>query len=169
MNTAVINYAMYEGKEEYVGLTRITLPSLEMFTQTVTGSGIGGELESVLIGQLKAMSMDVELLVLSRQGISLAEQREHTWEFREVQQTMDQTTKEAGVEAVKHVIKAFPKQMDAGTLTPQSTSNPKISAAVHYWAEYRDGELVLELDPAAMRCYINGKDYLEPVRTAMGK
>lgn len=41
---------------------------------------------------------------------------------------------------------AFPKQMDGGTLAPQGTSNPNVAAAVYYWAEYRNGEKVLELD-----------------------
>jgi hypothetical protein len=118
---------------------------------------------------MKAMEMQVQMLTLTKQGISLAEQRIHDWEFREAQQKIDATTGNHSVEAVKHVIKAFPKQMDGGTLQPQSTSNPNISAAVYYWAEYRDGVKVLELDPINYICYMNGTDYLEPVRTALGK
>lgn len=169
MNPAVINYTMFEDSTEFVGLSKVTLPSLSMITQTVKGAGIAGEFETVLIGQMKAMEIDIEMLTLTRPGISLAEQRIHDWEFREVQQTVEDITANHGVEAVKHVIKAFPKQMDGGTLQPQSTSSPSVKAAVYYWAEYRNGEKVLELDPRAYICFMNGVDYLEPVRKALGK
>ena len=169
INPAVINYAMYEKDEEYVGLAQVTLPSLNMLSTTVKGAGIAGEIESVLIGQMGAMQVQIQMLTLTKQGISLAEQRIHTWEFREVQQTVDGRTGAHSPEAVKHVIKAFPKQMDGGTLTPQSTSSPNISGAVYYWVEYRNGVKVLELDPINYICFMNGVDYLEPVRTALGK
>lgn len=169
LNPAVINYTMFEDIDEMVGLAQIILPSLQMITQTVTGAGIGGEIETVLIGQMKAMTVQIQMLTLTKQGISLAEQRIHNWEFREAQQSIEGNTGEHSVEAVKHVIRAFPKQMDGGTLQPQNTSNPNISAAVYYWAEYRNGVKVLELDPFNYICYMNGVDYLEPVRKALGK
>lgn len=169
INPAVINYAMYEEDEEYVGLARVTLPSMNMLSTTVKGAGIAGEIESVLIGQMSAMQLQIQMLTLTKQGISLAEQRIHTWELREVQQTVNGTSGAHSVEAVKHVFKAFPKQMDGGTLQPQSTSDPNIGAAVYYWAEYRNGVKVLELDPINYICFINGVDYLEQVRTALGK
>lgn len=167
-NFSVINYTMFEDSDQFVGLANVTLPSLEMITKTVTGAGIAGELEAVLIGQMKAMNMEIQMLTLTRQGIRLSEQRVHNWELREAQQGMDGATKVQTVEAVKHVVRAFPKKMDGGTLSPQSASNPRVSAAVYYWAEYRNGEKALELDPVNYICFMNGKDYLEPVRKALG-
>lgn len=169
INPAVINYTMYENSSEYVGLAQVTLPSMQLLTQNVRGAGIAGEIETVLIGQMQAMEIQIQMLTLTKQGIDLAEQRVHTWEFREAQQRVNGQSGDHEVEAVKHVIKAFPKQMDGGTLSPQSTSSPNINAAVYYWAEYRDGVKVLELDPLNYICYINGTDYLAQVRRALGK
>lgn len=169
INPAVINYAVYEGSEEYVGQSQVTLPSLQMITQTVKGAGIAGEIETVLIGQMRAMELQMQMLVMTKSVIKLAEQRIHDLELREAQQVVDATTGNHSVEAVKHVFKVFPKQLDGGTLQPQSTSNANIAWAVYYWAEYRDGVKVLELDPINYICYINGTDYLEPVRRALGK
>lgn len=169
INPAVINYTMFENSTEYVGLAQVTLPSLQMITQNVKGAGLAGEIETVLIGQMKAMLVQIKLLTLTKQGIDLMEQRIHNWEFREAQQTVDGQTGMHGVEAVKHVMRTFPKQMDGGTLQPQGTTDPEVAAAVYYWAEYRDGKKVLELDPFNYICYINDHDYLAEVRKALGK
>ena len=169
LNTTVINYRMYEDSEDYLGLVQVTLPSLQMITQTVKGAGLAGEIETVIIGQMKAMQIQFQLMVLTRQGINLTEQRIHTWEFREAQQQVNGQTGMHSVEEVKHIMRTFPKQMDGGTLQPQGTTNPNLAAAVYYWAEYRDGKKVLELDPFNYICYINNHDYLADVRKALGK
>lgn len=165
---SVINYKMYEGENEYVGMAQVTLPSLRFMESAVRGAGIAGEVSAVLIGQMQAMEMQVQMLVLSKAGIDLAEPREHQWEFHEAQQHISPEKHDHGVEHVKHVFKAYPKGMDGGTLQPQSASNPNIPASVYYWAEYRDGVKVLELDPLNYICYFNGVDYLAPVREALG-
>lgn len=169
INPAVINYTMFEDSTEYVGLAQVTLPSLQMITQAVRGAGLAGEIETVLIGQMQAMTVQIQMLTLTKQGIDLMEQRVHTWEFREAQQQVNGQTGMHSVEEVKHIMRTFPKQMDGGTLQPQGTTNPNLAAAVYYWAEYRDGKKVLELDPFNYICYINNHDYLADVRKALGK
>jgi hypothetical protein len=167
-DVSVINYALYEGETEFIGITQVELPSLEFLTQTVTGAGIAGEIESVLIGQMKAMSMTLKHTVLTKQGIVLSTPNMHTWELREVQQTVRSNGALAPT-GVKHIFKAFPKQMDGGSLKPQSPSDPNTVASVLYWAEYRDGQKIMELDPLNNICYMNGVDYLDSVRKALGK
>jgi P2 family phage contractile tail tube protein len=92
----------------------------------------------------------------------------HTWELREVQQTVENTG-ELEPTGVKHIVKGLPKKMDGGSLKSHSTSDPNTVASVLYWAEFRNGERMLELDPLNDVCFMNGVDYLEPVRKALGK
>ena len=168
-DVAVINYAMYEEAKEFICLAQIDLPSLKFMTSVINGAGVAGEIEAVLIGQMQAMEMTIKHILLNKPAIELSTPKIHNWELREVQQSRNTQDGSFEVTGVKHVIRAFPKQMDGGTLKPQSTSDPNTVASVHYWAEYRDGELVMELDPAGFRCFIDGVDYLEKVRAAMGK
>lgn len=167
-DVSVIRYAVYEGDNELLGVAEVNLPSLEFLTQTVNGSGIAGEIESILIGQMKAMEITFKWLVLTERGIALSSPEVHTVEIRECQQTVEDngTLEPTGV---KHIIKMLPKKMDGGNLKPHSTSDPSTSASVLYWARHRDGEKLLELDPLNDKCFINGTDYLEPVRKALGK
>ncbi|MDO5784726.1 MAG: phage major tail tube protein [Eubacteriales bacterium] len=165
IDASVIQYKLYEENEEFIGITQADLPTLEYITTTVNGSGIAGEIETPLIGQMKAMSITLKHTVLSRKGISLSSPRIHTWELREFQQGIE-TSGEQKVTNVKHVFKVFPKQMDGGSLKTASTSDPNTVASVLYWAEYRDGEKVMELDPLNNICYVDGVDYLAPLRAA---
>ena len=168
LTPTVVNFKMYDQEEDFVGIAQITLPTLSFMTQAVRGSGIMGEINVAIISELQSMQVQLQMLTLTEQGIKLMEHKIHTWEFREVQQTIDGTTGEHDVVDVKHVMRIFPISMDGGTLQPQSVSNPNITATVFYWAEYRDGVKVLELDPLNYICFINGVDYAAKIRKAMG-
>lgn len=45
MDQSVVNFAVYEDSIEYDGMAQVTLPDVTMLTQTVSGSGIGGNIE----------------------------------------------------------------------------------------------------------------------------
>lgn len=167
-DVGVINYALYENNTEYVGITQADLPSLEFITSTITGAGIAGEIEAILVGQMKAMSITLKHTILTSNAIKLSTPEIHTWELREAQQSVENSGK-LKLTGVKHIFKAFPKSMAGGSLKPQSTSDPETVASVLYWAEYRDGQKVMELDPLNNICFVNGTDYLAPLRTALGK
>lgn len=167
--TTVITSAMYEDDAEYVGIAEVTMPSMAFLTQTISGTGIAGEYETVILGQLSAMELGLKMLILSKQAIQLSTPEVHKWEFREVQQKLENSTGALEVTGVKHIVQAVPKSMGGGTIKNNSTSDPEIKASVKYWAEYRDGEKILELDPLNCICYVNGVDYMEKVRQALGK
>lgn len=169
METTVIAYTMYEDSTEFVGTTQITLPDMSLLTQTVSGSGIAGEVEVPIMGQMSAMEMTIQFMTKTLYTIKAATPVTHLWEFREVQQTLGASSADTSVVGVKHVIKAIPKSMSGGTLKTASTSDPDITASVVYWAEYHDGTLYSEFDPINYICYLDGTDYAEPVRTALGK
>lgn len=164
---AVIHYQMYEGDEQFVGTAQITLPTLNFETVDVTGAGIMGTISTALIAQMRSMQIQIQFLTLTEQGIHLAEHKIHTWEFREAQQSVRGDSGEHYVSSVKHVMRAFPVSMDGGTLQPHSASNSTITANVYYWAIYRDGVKVLEVDPFNYICFINGTDYAAQVRAAL--
>lgn len=167
-DVGVINYALYENSTDYLGITQVDLPSLEFITNTITGAGIAGEIETILVGQMKAMNITFKHTMLTASAISLSTPEVHTWELREAQQSAE-TSGELRLTGVKHIFRAYPKSMSGGSLKPQSTSDPETVASVQYWAEYRDGQKVMELDPLNNICYINGKDYLATLRKALGK
>jgi len=57
---AYIDFEVYEGKTNYMGIARATLPNINYLTQQITGAGIAGNVEAVLTGMVDAMSLTLE-------------------------------------------------------------------------------------------------------------
>ena len=73
-----------------------------------------------------------------------------------------------GIWAPKHVFIARPKTMTPGDIAPATAANANGRMTVYYWAAYRDGTQLWELDKRNMKCVINGVDYMADVRKALG-
>lgn len=169
MDQSVINFAVYEDSKEYVGMAKVTLPDLTALTQSISGAGIAGNMEAVIIGHYEAMTLGLSFRTTTNQAIALAEPRRHNIDLRVAQQDEDVVAGVVKVRNVKHVFVVVPKSTKGGTIAPASPTDGSGEYAVSYWATYIDGKKVQEIDPANFICFINGKDYLADVRKALGK
>lgn len=165
---AFINFKAYEGKDTYLGMTEVALPTLAFLTQTLSGVGISGNLEAALIGQMEAMTMTITFRNLTEETIKISTPCRHRLELYGALQAEDSATGEESIDAVKHILTVFPKSIGGGKLARASTGDPSGEYAVRYWATYVRNKRMMELDPANNICFMNGKDYLAPVRKAMG-
>ena len=169
MDQSVINFAVYEDSVEYVGMAKVTLPDLNALTQSISGAGIAGNVDAVILGHFEAMTLGLSFRTTTSQVIKLAEPRRHTIDLRVAQQEENPVAGAVEVKAVKHVFVVVPKSTKGGTIAPASPTDGSGEYAVRYWATYIGGQMVTEIDPLNFKCYINGTDYLEPVRKAIGK
>lgn len=165
----VINYAVYEDATEYMGTTEATLPDLEFMAEELSGAGIAGNVEEIIIGHINAMTTTLNFRTVGKAAVKLMEPRVHNLDLRVAQQQMDMRTSTTNVTAVKHVMKVKPKKTALGKVAAASTADVSGEYAVSYYAMYLDGQLVSEIDPLNFKCYINGKDYLADVKRALGK
>ena len=62
-----------------------------------------------------------------------------------------------------------PKKTALGKLAVASAADVSGEYATSYYALYIDGVKVTEIDPLNFICIINGTDYLQQVRKALGK
>lgn len=69
MDQSVINFAVYEDSIEYEGMAQVTLPDVTMLTQTVSGSGIGGNIEAIIMGHVVLDPADNQLHALSAEVV----------------------------------------------------------------------------------------------------
>ena len=74
-----------------------------------------------------------------------------------------------GIWPEKYVMVVRPKSMDPGTVAPMAAADTSGEYAVYYFAAYRNGEQLWEIDKRNMRCVILGVDYMADVRKALGK
>lgn len=169
MDQSTINFAIYEDGKEFLGMAKVTLPDLTALTQSVSGAGIGGNMDAIIIGHYDAMTLGLNFRTTTEASISLAQPRRHNLDLRVAQQDYDTVGGALTVRKVKHVFVVVPKSTKGGTVAPASPTDGSGEYAVYYWAAYIDGKKKLEIDQANLICLIDGVDYLAEVRKALGK
>lgn len=169
INEAVINFQVYEDATEYYGMAEVTLPEISNITAEVTGAGISGTFESVILGHLEAMTLTLNFRTLVKDAIALHEPRDHQIDLRVAQQDKDTVSGKTKVVALKHILVVKPKKLSPGKVAPASPADASGEYAVTYWATFIDGKKTLEIDILNFIYFVNGIDYLADVRKALGK
>lgn len=162
------NYAAYLEGDQRLGTVDVELPALEAMTETVTGSGIAGELDMPTIGHYAAMTAKLNFRTLDVPSIRLSKQKVHALDFRGSQQVLNAGTGLYEHQAVKVSLRAVPKTTEAGKFevgTPTETAN---EFEVTYMKIEINGKKQLEIDKLNFIAFIDGEDQLEQVRKNMG-
>lgn len=169
VDETVIGFAVYEDATEYMGLSEVTLPEISNLTEEISGAGIGGKIESVILGAIEAMTLTLSFRTVTKNAIKLHEPRQHNIDLRAAQQQKDTVKGVTEVVSVKHILTVTPKKLNPGKVATASAAEVSGEYAVTYYATYIDGKKMLEIDPLNYIYYVNGTDYLADVRKALGK
>ena len=132
MDQSIINFKVYEDSVEYVGMAQATLPDLTALTQSISGAGIAGNVESVILGHFDAMTLGLNFRTVTDQSVKLSEPRRHTIDLRVAQQDEDVVAGKVVVRAVKHILVVIPKSDKGGSVAPAAPSNGSGEYAVRY-------------------------------------
>lgn len=165
----VINFAVYEDANEYLGMAEATLPDLEFLSEEINGAGIAGNIEDIITGHLSAMTTTLNFRTVCKSAVRLLEPRVHKLDLRVAQQQVNNRTSETEIAAIKHIMKVKPKKTTLGKVAAASTADVSGEYAVSYYAMYMDGVKNTEIDPLNFVCIINGVDYLAQIKKALGK
>jgi P2 family phage contractile tail tube protein len=166
---ALIDFKVYEDKNEYLGIAQVGLPNIAYITQKLTGAGIAGNIEAVLIGMVDVMTTTMQFRNCTDAAAKLAQPVAHQIDLRVAEQYWDSVGGQRTVQADKYVLKIVPKSFTPGNVTPASPADANGEYSTYYYAAYKDGKQLWEIDPHNYICRINGVDYMEPVRKALGK
>lgn len=105
-----IAYEVYESGDRLLGTAEVALPSLEPKTSTLSGAGIGGEIEMPTPGQLGSMELELNWRTLNKKNAKLMAMKAHDLELRSATETYDAATGILGVGAVKINVRGLPKK-----------------------------------------------------------
>ena len=89
----VVNFAIYEDAVEYLGMAEVELPEIAALTEEITGAGIAGNVEAVVIGHFEAMTLTLNFRTVTDATIRLNEPRIHMIDLRAAQQSENTATK----------------------------------------------------------------------------
>lgn len=166
---AYIDFVVYENSKEMLGVAKATLPDIKFLTQTINGTGVGGNVEAVLKGMVDTMSLTLEFISATDSAVNLSTPVKHNIELRAAEQQWNSIGVKSVIEAIKYVMVVIPKSFNVGSVAPASSADSKSEFAVYYYAAYRGKKQLWEIDPYNYICKINGVDHMKEVRAALGK
>ena len=162
------NFRVYNSSNDMIGIASVELPSLEYLTDTVSGAGIAGEVDSPTVGHFGSMETTFTWRTIDPKAVALAEQKSHTLDIRGAQQIHDAGNGTYSQQAVRATLKVIPKSLNLGSFEPNSSTDTETVFEVTYLKMYIGGKEVVEIDKYNYICKFGDTDVLSDVRTALG-
>lgn len=162
------NFEVFAGGDRKLGMADVTLPSIEYKTATLSGAGIGGEIEMPTPGQTSSMELEINWRTLNDDNAKLLAMKAHDLELRGANENYDAGTGEIITEAVKINVRGLPKKGDLGSFKPADHTDTKTTLELTYFKMSVNGKRMVEIDKLNYIHYVDGTDYMASVRKALG-
>lgn len=163
-----INYRVYDETNALYGIATVDLPDIESMSDTISGAGIAGEVESPTLGHFGTMEIVLNWRTITPEAARLSAPRAHHLELRGSQQIYDAGMGEIHTQAVRIVTRSVPKNLSLGSFEVGATSDSASTFEVNFLKIYLGGRPSLEIDKYNFIFAVNGVDYLANVRRDMG-
>lgn len=162
------NFEVFAGGDRKLGMADVTLPSVEYKTATLSGAGIGGEIEMPTPGQVSSMELEINWRTLNDDNAKLLAMKAHDLELRGANENYDAGTGEIITETVKINVRGLPKKGDLGSFKPADHTDTKTTLELTYFKMSVNGKRMVEIDKLNYIHYVDGTDYMASVRKALG-
>ena len=163
----VIGFKVYADGES-IGTADIELPSIEFMTETLTGAGIAGEIETPALGQIASMTTTLNFRALDKSIGLFLDPKGIMIDCRGAIQHYETQSGQPATAGVKVTMKLLPKSTSLGKFEVGATGDTSTENEVAYLKILIDNKEVVEIDKANYICRINGVDHLEEVRNQLG-
>lgn len=164
----LINFRVYNDSNDLLGIATVDLPEIEAMSDTVSGAGIAGEVESPVLGHYSSMTTTFTWRTIEKAAMKLSVQKAHAVEVRGSQQVYDAANGEYKTVAVRASMRIAPKTVTLGSFEPGSTTDTEQEFEVLYLKMYVDGKDVLEIDKFNYIAKFGDTDILSSVRADLG-
>lgn len=168
MPEKLTNYAIYKEDVGLLGSADVTLPSLELMSDTISGAGIAGEIESPVPGHYKSMELTIKWKTVTSEIVSLAAPVGHKLTLRASIQSHDPGEGKKIQSPFKVLVVATPKKLALGKFEVGKAQDAETAFEVSYIKVWLDGEEKIEIDKFNFISKIDGVDSLAEVRKNIG-
>lgn len=164
----LVNFRVYNDNNDLLGIATVDLPEISAMTDTVSGAGIAGEVDSPVLGHFGSMTATFTWRTIESVAMTLAQQKAHAVEVRGSQQSYDAANGVYGSSPVRASMRIVPKTVTLGTFEPGATTDTEQEFEVLYLKLFVDGKEVVEIDKYNFVANFGGHDALESVRADLG-
>ena len=164
----LVNFEVFKEGDRWLGMADVTLPDIGYKTATLSGAGIGGEIDMPTPSQTESMQLEINWRTINGDVTELLQPRAHDLELRGANEHYDAGTGELKYESVKINVRGLPVSGGLGTLKPADHTESKNTLELLYLKITIDGEKKVEIDKLNYIHFVNGTDFAEPIRNALG-
>ena len=164
----VINhFNLYYKGTALVGLTgEISLPDFEGMTETLSGPGILGEVEEVIIGSFSSMELEIPFRILDEDAFKLMSPSETLdLTLRASEQYTVKSSGNIDYKGMRVVVRGRQKKLTGGTVKQGGAMDSAVTIEISYIMIELDGQKRIELDKLNNVYKVNDKDLLAKVRS----
>lgn len=164
----LINFRVYREGNNLVGVATVDMPDIEAMTDTVSGAGIAGEIDSPTLGHLASMAMTITFRTVTEDFAGLAAQTSHALEVRGSQQVYDAGDGVYRTVPIRVAIRGIPKRTALGSFEVSSGTDSELELELTYMKIIVNNRDRIEIDKYNFKYVVDGVDYLQSVRDDLG-
>lgn len=141
----LVAFRVYSEGNDCLGTATVTLPNVEPMTDTVSGAGIAGEIDTPIMGHFGSMTVSLQWRTIEPNAVKLAAFKAHNLDIRGSQQVYDAANGVYKTVPVRLALKALPKSVNLGSFETGSTTDSETELEVSYLNLYIDGKSVMSI------------------------
>ena len=157
-------FNVYQDGNKLIGISEeVTLPDFESLTETISGPGILGEIDSPTVGHFGSMEMEIPYRTIDCATDLVTTSGVVDITLRASEQSTTGTG-EVKFKSMRVTVRGKIKKFSAGSLKQGSAMGSSVTIEVLYILIFVDGKTAIELDKLNCIYKVNGIDLLEEVR-----
>ena len=165
--SVVNNYNVYNRGNALVGISgEVELPDLEAMTETLSGSGLLGEIEEAITGSYGSMKITIPFAVLYGDMFDLLDlSKSLELTLRGSIQVTEKTNGQVGYIPVRIALRGKSNTTKLGKIAQGAKGEPSVEIELTYIKIEVDGKERIELDKLNSVYKVNGIDLLAKVKS----
>lgn len=158
------SFNAYNDGNKLIGVVDVELPELSYMSESISGAGIAGEIETTVLGMVESMKTTLTWRTITKAASVLSAPRIHAIELRGSQEIFDSGAGTKFSQPVRIALRVQPKRYAGGSFEVGTSTGSENEFEVTYYKLILDGETTIEVDKYNFICFIDGTDYLADVR-----
>ncbi len=164
----LVNFSCYVDGGKLAGTVDVTLPTIAMRTEEISGAGIGGNLSTPTLGQTESMTASLTFRTVSMNAALLAVPAWHVIELRGAMQVSDVATGIVKPVVIAVTLRGQLSNYNLGTFSPATATGSTVEISVASINITQDGAPVIAIDKQNNIFAVAGVDYMAGIRAAIG-
>lgn len=159
------NFNVYKSGNRLIGVTNeMTLPDIVSMTETISGAGLLGEYETVLLGHYSSIELEIPFRILEDDIFTLANPMDvQETTLRGTQQISDRDAS-LKTQGMRIVVRGRVKSFKEGTLKMGGQMGSSVVLEVFYILIEIKQEKKFELDKLNEVLFVNGVDVMAQIK-----